>query len=66
MSGTTCTMTRGLQFIARCDFCGKKSEYVWLLFESGDGKNHICNECVQEMMETMYCIADGLNDEVEP
>ena len=64
MSGITVTKTRGLRFVARCDFCGKNAESVWLLFESSDGKNHICNECVQEMIETMYCIADGCGGEV--
>lgn len=59
MSETTCYMTRGLQFTARCDFCGKSAKYIWLLFESADGKKHICNECVYEMMKTMYCVADG-------
>ena len=59
MSGITCIESRGLRYVARCDFCGKAAEYVWLLFESADGKNHICNECVQEMMETMCCVADG-------
>lgn len=59
MSSTKAIVTRGLRFVAKCDFCGKSSEYVWLLFESRDGKNHICNECVQAMVETMYRIADG-------
>ena len=64
MSGMKCIKTRGLKFVARCDFCGKAAEYVWLLFESADGKNHICNECVQEMTETMCCVADGGEKEV--
>lgn len=65
MSGTKCIMTRNseLRFTARCDFCGKGAEYVWLLFESADGKNHICSECVHEMMETMYRIADGFEED---
>jgi hypothetical protein len=64
MSGIKCYSSCGLRFVAKCDFCGKSAEYVWLLFESSDGKNHICNECVQDMMETMCCIADGCDDEV--
>lgn len=45
--------TRGMRFMARCDFCGKGAEYVRLLFENYNGKNHVCNECVSAMMQVM-------------
>ena len=53
MSEINVMKTRGMRFVARCDFCGKSAEYVWLLFESNDGKNHVCNECVSAMRQVM-------------
>ena len=63
MSAIKCYSTSELRFTAKCDFCSKSADYLWLLFESQDGTNHICNECVDKMMETMYCIADGCDGE---
>ena len=59
MSGITVTETRGLRFVARCDFCGTSAEYAWLLFESSDGKNHICNECLMKMFHHMCDELEG-------
>ena len=52
-NGIVVRKTLGLKLTIRCDFCGKKAEYAWMLFESSDGKNHICDECVSEMMQVM-------------
>lgn len=60
MSGITAIETRGLKFTARCDFCGKSAEYAWLLFESRDGKNHVCNDCVCAMCQAMSDKLDEL------
>lgn len=53
-TGTTVMQTRGLKLMVRCDFCGQSAEHVWLLFQSADGKNHVCNDCVCKMMQAMY------------
>lgn len=53
-SGISVTQTRGLRLTVRCDFCGRSAEYAWLLFQSADGKNHVCNDCVCRMMQAMY------------